>query len=115
MLEALKLSAGYDFVMSLPKGLDTVIGERGFGLSEGQAQRISIARAFIRKAPFLILDEATSALDEGTEQQVITGLMNLTPRPTCVIITHRKSILKYCDRQLLIDKKVQCVDLRGER
>lgn len=115
MLEALKLSAGYDFVMSLPKGLDTVIGERGFGLSEGQAQRIAIARAFIRKAPFLILDEATSALDEGTEQQVITGLMNLTPRPTCVIITHRKSILKYCDRQLLIDKKVQCVDLRGER
>ena len=115
MLEALKLSAGYDFVMSLPKGLDTVIGERGFGLSEGQAQRISIARAFIRKAPFLILDEATSALDEGTEQQVITGLMNLTPRPTCVIITHRKSILKYCDRQLLIDKNVQCVDLRGER
>jgi len=115
MLEALKLSAGYDFVMSLPGGLDTVIGERGFGLSEGQAQRIAIARAFIRKAPFLILDEATSALDEGTEQQVITGLMNLTPRPTCVIITHRKSILKYCDRQLLIDKKVQCVDLRGER
>ncbi len=115
MLEALKLSAGYEFVMSLPKGLDTVIGERGFGLSEGQAQRIAIARAFVRKAPFLILDEATSALDEGTEQQVITGLMNLTPRPTCVIITHRKSILKYCDRQLLIDKKVQCVDLRGER
>lgn len=115
MLEALKLSAGYEFVMSLPKGLDTVIGERGFGLSEGQAQRIAIARAFIRKAPFLILDEATSALDEGTEQQVITGLMNLTPRPTCVIITHRKSILKYCDRQLLIDKKVQCVDLGGER
>lgn len=115
MLEALKLSAGYDFVMSLPRGLDTVIGEKGFGLSEGQAQRIAIARAFVRKAPFLILDEATSALDEGTEQQVITGLMNLTPRPTCVIITHRKSILKYCDRQLLIDKKVQCVDLRGER
>lgn len=115
MLEALKLSAGYEFVMSLPKGLDTVIGERGFGLSEGQAQRIAIARAFVRKAPFLILDEATSALDEGTEQQVITGLMNLTPRPTCVIITHRKSILKYCDRQLLIDKKVQCVDLGGER
>ena len=115
MLEALKLSAGYEFVMSLPKGLDTVIGERGFGLSEGQAQRIAIARAFIRKAPFLILDEATSALDEGTEQQVITGLMNLTPRPTCVIITHRKSILKYCDRQLLIDKKVQCVDLGGEQ
>ncbi len=115
MLDALKLSAGYDFVMSLSKGLDTVIGEKGYGLSEGQAQRISIARAFIRKSPFLILDEATSALDEATEQQVITGLMNLKPRPTCVIITHRKSILKYCDRQLLIEnKKVKCVDLRSE-
>lgn len=115
MLEALKLSAGYDFVMSLPNGIDTVIGERGFGLSEGQAQRIAIARAFIRRTPFLILDEATSALDEITEQQVITGLMNLTPRPTCVIITHRKSILKYCDRQLLItDKKVECVKIQKE-
>lgn len=112
MCEALKLSAGYDFVMSLSNGLDTIIGERGYGLSEGQAQRIAIARAFIRKAPFLILDEATSALDEATEQQVITGLMNLVPRPTCVIITHRKSILRYCDRQLLIvDKKVQSVEL----
>jgi ABC-type multidrug transport system fused ATPase/permease subunit len=115
MMEALKLSAGYDFVMSLTKGLDTVIGEKGYGLSEGQAQRIAIARAFIRKSPFLILDEATSALDEATEQQVITGLMDLKPRPTFVIITHRKSILKYCDRQLLIeDKKVKCVELRSE-
>lgn len=109
MIEALKLSAGYEFVMSLPHGLDTVIGEKGYGLSEGQAQRIAIARAFIRKSPFLILDEATSALDEATEQQVITGLMNLKPRPTCVIITHRKSILKYCDRQLsIVNKRVEC-------
>lgn len=105
MLEALKLSAGYDFVMSLPKGLDTVIGERGHGLSEGQAQRIAIARAFVRKAPFLILDEATSALDEATEQGVIKGLQQLQPKPTCLIITHRKSILKYCDREIIIENK----------
>ncbi len=105
MYEALKLAAGYDFVMSLPQGIDTVIGERGHGLSEGQAQRIAIARSFVRKAPFLVLDEATSALDENTEQMVIQGLQELTPRPTCLIITHRKSILKYCDREIKIENK----------
>ena len=107
MIEALKMASGYDFVMSLDKGLDTVIGERGHGLSEGQAQRIAIARTLVRKAPFLILDEATSALDEATEQKVIDGLNKLSPKPTCLIITHRRSILKYCDREIrIIDKKV---------
>ena len=100
---ALKLSAGYDFVMDLPKGLDTVIGERGHGISEGQAQRLAIARAFVRKAPLLILDEATSSLDEATELSVLEGLRALTPKPTCIIITHRKSILKYCDREIKIE------------
>lgn len=103
--EALRLASGYDFVMSLPKGIDTVIGERGHGLSEGQAQRIAIARAFVRKAPFLILDEATSALDEATELAVIQGLQQLSPKPTCLIITHRKTILQYCDRELKIEDK----------
>jgi ABC-type multidrug transport system fused ATPase/permease subunit len=105
LLEALKLASGYEFVMGLPKGLDTVIGERGHGLSEGQAQRIAIARAFVRKAPFLILDEATSALDEATELSVLRGLKRLEPKPTCLIITHRKSILQYCDREIKIDHK----------
>ena len=105
MLEALKLASAYDFVMSLPKGLDTVIGERGHGISEGQAQRIAIARAFVRKAPFLILDEATSALDEATELSVLQGLKALTPKPTCLIITHRRSILQYCDREIHIENK----------
>jgi len=105
MLDALKLAAGYDFVMELPNGLDTVIGERGHGLSEGQAQRIAIARAFVRKAPFLILDEATSALDEATEQAVIRGLQQLSPKPTCLVITHRKSILQYCDREIKIENR----------
>lgn len=105
MWKALELSSGAEFVKELPKGMDTVIGERGHGLSEGQAQRIAIARAFVRKAPILILDEATSALDEMTEQKVIKGLQELTPRPTCLIITHRKSILKYCDRELRIEDK----------
>lgn len=105
IIEALKLASGYNFVMGLPNGIDTVIGERGHGLSEGQAQRIAIARAFIRKSPFLILDEATSALDEKTELMVIEGLKALSPRPTCLIITHRKSILSCCDRELLIENK----------
>ena len=66
-----------------------------------------IARTLVRKAPFLILDEATSALDEATEQKVIDGLNKLNPKPTCLIITHRRSILKYCDREIrIIDKKV---------
>ena len=103
ILDALKLSAGYEFVMDLPNGLDTVIGERGHGISEGQAQRIAIARAFVRKAPFLILDEATSSLDEATELSVLEGLQKLNPKPTCLIITHRKSILQYCDREIKIE------------
>jgi len=105
LINALKLASGYDFVMELPNGIDTVIGERGHGLSEGQAQRIAIARAFIRNAPFLILDEATSALDEATELSVINGLRKLEPKPTCLVITHRKSILKYCDREIKIENK----------
>lgn len=103
--EALQLSYSTHFVHELPNGLDTVIGESGHGLSEGQAQRIAIARALIRKSPFLILDEATSALDELTELYVIEGIRGLKPRITCLLITHRKSVLRYCDRELQIDNK----------
>lgn len=105
IIEALKMAAAYDFVMELPQGVDTVIGERGHGISEGQAQRIAIARALIRKSPFLILDEATSSLDGQTELAVLKGIQNLTPRPTCLLITHRLSVLPYCDRQIQIDDK----------
>jgi ABC-type bacteriocin/lantibiotic exporter with double-glycine peptidase domain len=103
--DALQLSASAYFVQQLPHGIDTVIGEKGHGLSEGQAQRIAIARALIRKSPLLILDEATSALDELTELEVIEGIRSLKPRITCMIITHRKSVLRYCDRELQIDNK----------
>lgn len=105
MLAALHMASAYDFVMRLPKGLDTVIGERGHGLSEGQSQRIAIARALIRKAPFLILDEATSALDEETELAVLEGIQQLAPKPTCLVITHRKSVLKYCNKEIQIENK----------
>lgn len=102
MIEALKMASAYDFVMDLPDGIDTVIGERGHGISEGQAQRIAIARALVRKAPFLVLDEATSSLDEKTELAVLQGIQNLTPRPTCLLITHRRSVLSYCDREICL-------------
>lgn len=105
IIEALKMAAAYDFVMELPQGVDTIIGERGHGISEGQAQRIAIARALIRKSPFLILDEATSSLDGQTELAVLKGIQNLAPRPTCLLITHRLSVLPYCDRQIQIDDK----------
>lgn len=103
--QALKMAAAYDFVQELPNGIDTVIGERGHGISEGQAQRIAIARALIKKAPFLILDEATSALDAQTELAVLQGIQQLEPKPTCLVITHRLSVLPYCDRQIIIEDK----------
>lgn len=100
--EALKNACAYDFVSRLPEGIDTKIGEKGYGISEGQAQRIAIARAIIKKAPFLILDEATSALDEQTELEVLKNIKELEPKPTCLFITHRKSVLQFCDRELAI-------------
>ena len=93
--ESLRLASVYDFIKGLPDGIDTRIGEKGLGLSEGQAQRIAIARAIIRKAPFMLFDEATSALDEATEQKVIYGLEQMNPRPACLIITHRKSTAEF--------------------
>ena len=100
--EALKAACACEFVEELEDGLNTVLGERGFGLSEGQAQRIAIARALIRKSPLLILDEATSALDEKTELKVLEGIEKLEPKPTCLLITHRRSVLKICDRELVL-------------
>lgn len=103
--EALKMAAAYDFVQELPEGADTIIGEKGYGISEGQAQRIAIARAIVKKAPFLILDEATSSLDAKTELEVLEGIRRLTPKPTCLLITHRASVLDYCDREIKIEHK----------
>ena len=107
MWEALTAVSAEEFVRDLPKGIHTRIGERGYGLSEGQAQRISIARALIKKAPFLILDEATSSLDEKTELAVLEGIRHYSYQPTCLLITHRRSVLAYCDREIIIeDKKI---------
>ena len=110
VIVALKSASAYDFVMGLPDGIDTVIGEKGVGISEGQAQRIAIARALVRRAPFLILDEATSSLDESTELSVLEGIRKWNPSPTCLLITHRRSVLQYCDREIqIVDKKMSDV------
>ena len=108
--EALKISDIYDFVNTLPKGLDTVIGEKGLGISEGQAQRLAIARALLSKAPILLLDEATSALDAETEQHVLEGIKKLNKK-TCIIITHKAAALNVCDKEFVIEnKKLFCID-----
>lgn len=102
MWEALKLADAADFVRSCPDGLDTELSEKAGGLSEGQAQRIAIARALLRNKPVLILDEATSALDEDTEKKIFERLTEIKGK-TCFIITHRKSMLRYCNYVFEID------------
>lgn len=96
--EALKMACAYDFVYELENKIDTLIGEKGLGISEGQAQRIAIARAFLRKRPVLILDEATASLDPDTELRVLNSVCDLDYNPTCIIITHRPSALDICDK-----------------
>jgi ATP-binding cassette subfamily C protein len=100
---AITAAGAFNFVDSLKGKLDTVIGEKGVGLSEGQAQRLAIARALLRKRPILILDEATSSLDIETELRVLNTVQNLQHNPTCIIITHRTSALSICDRLFKIE------------
>ena len=96
--KALQLACG-EFVFDLPNGLDTLLGEKGAGLSEGQMQRIAIARALYTDAPILILDEATSALDNETEKTLLSNLKQLTDK-TVFIITHRPEALRICTRRV---------------
>ena len=97
--QALRISCADGFVSELEQGLDTVLGERGKGLSEGQMQRLSVARAIFSGSPILLLDEATSALDEGTEKKLLENLRGLADR-TVIIVTHRPAALEACDRVL---------------
>ena len=93
---AVHISAMDDYLPGLPKGLETVIGESAAGLSEGQAQRLSIARAILSDAPILLLDEATSALDAETENLVLQRLSNLEDK-TCIAVTHRPAAIALSD------------------
>ena len=96
--EVLKAACAWDFVEGMPEGVYSSVGERGRGLSEGQAQRIAIARAILRDAPILLLDEATSALDVATERQVLKNILQRSPKKTCILTTHRPSVLMMCQR-----------------
>lgn len=111
---AVYVSAMDEYLSSLPQGLDTVLGESGAGLSEGQAQRLAIARAILGGAPFLLLDECTSALDEETEQKVLQRLRALENR-TCIAVTHRPAAIALCDWHLEVSGgkiKSHWVDIR---
>lgn len=101
---ALHISAMEDYLPLLPEGLDTVLGENGAGLSEGQAQRLAIARAVLSGAPVLLLDECTSALDPETEMKVLERLRALPDR-TCIAVTHRPAAKEICDVEIKIEKE----------
>jgi ATP-binding cassette subfamily B protein/subfamily B ATP-binding cassette protein MsbA len=92
-----------DFIRRLPKGFDTVLGERGATLSGGEAQRIAIARAFLKASPLLVLDEPTSALDSHSEATVVEALQSLTKNRTCFVIAHRLSTIKNADRLIFLE------------
>jgi ABC-type multidrug transport system fused ATPase/permease subunit len=102
--EALKKAEAYEFVEALPKGLDTLVGERGIKLSGGQRQRISIARAILKDSPLLLLDEATSALDSVSEQAIQRSLHKLMENRTALVVAHRLSTLKHLDTIIVIEK-----------
>ena len=93
-----ELQSAWDFVEKAPEGINTKIGERGRGFSEGQSQRIAIARAVLRDAPILLLDEATSALDVTTERMVLRNIIQQHPNKTCIVTTHRPTVLNMCKR-----------------
>ena len=101
IVKAVHISAMDSFLNQLPMGLDTVLGESGAGLSEGQMQRLAIARAILSGAPILLLDESTSALDEETERTVLERIFTMT-ECTCIAVTHRPAFTRICDRILRI-------------
>ncbi len=110
IVEVLKLACAWEFVSKLPDGIHSEIKERGGGFSEGQAQRLSIARALLRKSPLLLLDEATSALDVATERRVLRHIMQDGYPRTCIVTTHRPTVLGVCSRVYAIREK-RCVVL----
>lgn len=101
---SLEIACALEFVDALAEGIDTKLGERGLGLSEGQMQRIAIARAICSGNPILILDEATSALDDETEKRLLKNLKNMTDK-TVLIVTHRAAVLDICNRHVVMSEQ----------
>lgn len=112
--KALKDACAWDFVMEFPEGIKHYIGERGTGISEGQAQRLAIARAILRNAPVLLLDEATSALDMETEREVLEHIVKSDERKLCIITTHRPSVLAMCHRIYEVKDKKLCLKIKKD-
>lgn len=104
LIKAAKAAEIYDIITSLPDGFETELSERGGGLSEGQIQRISLARALLTDAPVLLLDEATSALDEATETKVLSNIKAMSDK-TILFVTHRNTSLKVCDKIIRVEDK----------
>lgn len=104
IVDALKTADAWSFIEGLPLGINTEISEKGVNFSEGQVQRMSIARAVLRDAPIIVMDEATSALDTATEETVLANMMKAYPNRTRIITTHRSSMLKYCTRVYRINE-----------
>ncbi len=104
IIKAAKIAQIWDFIKSLDKGLDTELGEKGLGLSEGQTQRVSIARAILHNAPILLLDESTSALDSQTELNLLKAIREMTDK-TCIIVSHKQAAFDICDSVIYIEKK----------
>ncbi len=101
---ALKISCSDSFINDFPEGLNTPIGEKGFGLSEGQVQRLAVARAILSNEPVILLDEATSALDEETEKQLLENIRGMENK-TCIIISHKKAAYDICNKEIKIENK----------
>jgi ABC-type multidrug transport system fused ATPase/permease subunit len=95
-----------DFVFDMPQGLDTLCTERGGGLSEGQAQRIAIARSLLRDRSILIFDEATSALDPDTERELLGNILTDNNK-TIIFITHRSAVVEYCNQTLTLERNIE--------
>ncbi|MCB9128502.1 MAG: ATP-binding cassette domain-containing protein, partial [Ardenticatenales bacterium] len=104
IVEAAKVAEAHAFIMGLPNGYDTIVGERGQKLSGGQRQRISIARAVLKDPPVLILDEATSAVDNETEAAIQRSLEQIAVGRTTIIIAHRLSTIRNADHIVVVDK-----------
>ena len=102
--EAARIAFAHDFIMELPRGYQTIVGERGVFLSGGQRQRLAIARSLLVDAPLLILDEATSALDAESERYVQRAIANLVRNRTTIVIAHRLSTVRRADTIVVMDR-----------